>query len=320
MVAPTKDNSLGHTVGTADEYADAAAIYSDALGPPLKIWLPNEGRKPTSMVCSWRHPKLYEYEVSATNTLVIALQTAGPRASLLTPDGWCRAVPSGNVHIVLPDIPTTWKVDGNLEFLSVHIATERVRSLFERDDAELELRRRFGFHFDVRDRFLSASVVELGRELHEPGESGSLYTDMLADSMALRIFRLGQSLEKGVCRPCELSTTQLATIEALLEARLTEGISLAELAASIGVSRFHFARAFTATTGISPHRFLTVRRIERAKALLSDTELPLAQIAIEAGFNDQQHFTTRFRNLVGMTPGRYRGDRGQREGPKETLI
>ncbi|MGH7805748.1 MAG: helix-turn-helix transcriptional regulator, partial [Candidatus Binatia bacterium] len=83
---------------------------------------------------------------------------------------------------------------------------------------------------------------------------------------------------------------------------------LDELAAEAGASRFHFARAFREATGVPPHRYLTLRRIERAKELLLQTEIPLVDVALASGFASQSHFTLRFRETVGVTPRRFRAE------------
>jgi AraC-like DNA-binding protein len=68
----------------------------------------------------------------------------------------------------------------------------------------------------------------------------------------------------------------------------------------------HFAAQFRAATGIRPHEFVLRRRIERAQDMLRDSALPLAQVALDVGFQTQAHFTTVFRDHVQETPGRWR--------------
>ena len=87
---------------------------------------------------------------------------------------------------------------------------------------------------------------------------------------------------------------------------LAQNISNRVLAELVGLSVFHFARAFRQSAGLSPHRFMLESRVERVKHLLVETELSLSQIAIRAGFADQSHCTRRFRELVGITPSRFR--------------
>jgi AraC family transcriptional regulator len=98
----------------------------------------------------------------------------------------------------------------------------------------------------------------------------------------------------------------LRRVREYVMAHLEESISVQALAAIVGLSRFHFARAFKQSEGVTPHRFLLQCRVRRAQELLAGTELPLAQIALAAGFSDQSHCSRRFRELVGVTPTKYR--------------
>lgn len=89
-------------------------------------------------------------------------------------------------------------------------------------------------------------------------------------------------------------------------AHLAEDISNPVLAELVGLSPSHFSRAFKQSAGVSPHSYVLQSRVERVKHLLVETRLPLAQIAISVGFADQSHCTRWFRELVGVTPGRFR--------------
>ena len=89
-------------------------------------------------------------------------------------------------------------------------------------------------------------------------------------------------------------------------AHLGEDISNRVLAQLAGFSDFYFARAFKRSAGVSPHRFVLQCRVERVKHLLVETDLPVAQIAIDAGFADQSHCSKYFRHFVGMPPSRFR--------------
>ena len=110
-----------------------------------------------------------------------------------------------------------------------------------------------------------------------------------------------------------LAPWQLRQAKQILISRLDEPISLAELARACKLSPGHFARAFRQTTGQPPHRWLMVQRIEKAKQLLVDSTLSLAQIAQKCGFADQSHFTRVFAQLVQSSPGQWR--RHWRSGP-----
>ena len=83
-------------------------------------------------------------------------------------------------------------------------------------------------------------------------------------------------------------------------------IYLKELAAAVALSPFHFHREFKRSTGMTPRQYVVEVRIERAKSLLAESSLPLAEMAAQLGFADQSHFTAAFRRRMSMTPRSYR--------------
>jgi AraC-like DNA-binding protein len=83
-------------------------------------------------------------------------------------------------------------------------------------------------------------------------------------------------------------------------------LGLAELAASVGLSPFHFLRLFKRETGVTPHRFLIQTRIRRAIALLRETSRPVTDIAFDVGFGDLSNFINAFRREMGVSPRKYR--------------
>lgn len=89
-------------------------------------------------------------------------------------------------------------------------------------------------------------------------------------------------------------------------ARLHESIGLIELATLAGLSVRQFSRAFRATTGRSPARFVHDRRLELAKTMLLRSDVKLTEIAFACGFSHAQHFSNSFHRAIGMTPSAFR--------------
>jgi AraC-like DNA-binding protein len=87
-----------------------------------------------------------------------------------------------------------------------------------------------------------------------------------------------------------------------IDSHLQENIALEVLAGIAQLSVHHFARAFRQTLGIPPHSYIVQRRIEHAQQLLRNTDLPLSEIAIVAGFTDQSHLARHFRTITGVSP------------------
>jgi transcriptional regulator GlxA family with amidase domain len=98
----------------------------------------------------------------------------------------------------------------------------------------------------------------------------------------------------------------LQRVREYIDAHLENTISIQALAAIVGLSMYHFARAFKQSAGMTPHDYLVARRVKRAQELLVDTDLPLSEIALASGFADQSHCARRFRERVGVSPSSYR--------------
>lgn len=81
---------------------------------------------------------------------------------------------------------------------------------------------------------------------------------------------------------------------------------VSRLARASGISEAHFARGFKEAFGIPPHRYLLTRRVERAMALLRDTDLSITEVALAAGWESLGSFTRTFRDVTGQTPGQSR--------------
>jgi AraC family transcriptional regulator len=95
-------------------------------------------------------------------------------------------------------------------------------------------------------------------------------------------------------------------IEANLEGKLT----IAAMASVACLSRYHFSRAFKKAMGQPPHRYVSGRRLERAKALLLNGDRSLVDIALTLSFSSQANFTRAFTKAMGQAPGRFRERNG----------
>lgn len=83
-------------------------------------------------------------------------------------------------------------------------------------------------------------------------------------------------------------------------------ITVAEMADRTGLNRSYLCKIFKKSTGVSPQEYLLSFRINRAKCLLRETDLPIAEVAYSCGFKDFPHFSTQFKKREGMSPGQFR--------------
>jgi AraC family transcriptional regulator len=144
-------------------------------------------------------------------------------------------------------------------------------------------------------------------ELESEAPGGRLYAESLANILAVHLLRhYTASGGRAYKSKGGLSGRQLRRVMALIADNYESDLSLAELAQAAGMSTFHFAREFKRTTGTTPHQYLINFRVERAKSLLTESEIPLIEVSSRSGFSHQSHFTRLFRKFTGMTPQSYR--------------
>lgn len=160
----------------------------------------------------------------------------------------------------------------------------------------------------VRDEQLSHIAMSLLCELKEENVVGRVYADYVATLFAMQLVRRYSYLKDVHHRRGGMAPRKLQKAIQLIADNLEQeqSIALAAVAAEVGMSRYHFSRAFKQSMGLSPINYIAQQRIERAKKLLAETDLPIADIALHAGFSGQSHFTTFFRRLVGVTPRAFR--------------
>ena len=92
----------------------------------------------------------------------------------------------------------------------------------------------------------------------------------------------------------------------LADAHYAEQIGVSDMAAAAGLSRAHFSRAFSRAFGESPHSYLLTRRLERAAALLRDTDRQVVDVCLSVGLQSLGSFTTSFTRMFGVSPTAYR--------------
>jgi AraC family transcriptional regulator len=154
---------------------------------------------------------------------------------------------------------------------------------------------------------LRAAMLAVEAELTAGGAGGRLAAESLANVLAVHLLRHVSAPRRPARGPDgALPQGRLRAVVEYIEAHLDAGPSLEQLAAVARLSPYHFARQFKAATGLPPHQYVIMRRVERAKQLLQGGDLSLAEVAADAGFSDQSVFTRHFKRLVGVTPGQFR--------------
>jgi AraC family transcriptional regulator len=177
---------------------------------------------------------------------------------------------------------------------------------FEFSYNETALTPQIGF----RNKHIRHVAMSLLQELNEANVVGRLYADSLATGLAMQFVRRYSSLRDVQIGHGGMAPHKLRKAIGLIDRHLAEEqegrVGLRFVAGEVGMSYFHFSRAFKQSMGMNPTNYIAERRIERAKELLNETELPISEIALRSGFSSQSHFTRSFRRVAGSTPKDFR--------------
>lgn len=158
-------------------------------------------------------------------------------------------------------------------------------------------------HFATADPLVHGIGLALKAELESNSLGGRLYVDSLGMTLFTHLLR-HYTAQKPILPVQEggLPAYRLRQVIEYVDAYLDRDLTLAELAAVAHMSPNYFTQLFKQSTGLSPHQYVIQRRVERAKRLLIEGELAIADIALQVGFAHQSHLNRHFKRWVGVTP------------------
>jgi AraC family transcriptional regulator len=215
--------------------------------------------------------------------------------------------PAGAISLLPAGSPALWRWSGCKDTLNIYLEPGLIARVaaeaFDLDPARLAIP-----PLDSLDLpLLRGPMLAVEAELLAGAAGGPLAAESLANVLAVQLIRhvsAHRQPERG--HDGTLPRGRLRAVVEYIEEHLDTSLTLEQMAAVANLSPYHFARQFKVATGLPPHQYVIVRRIERARLLLQQGDLSLAEIAARAGFSDQSHFSRHFKRCVGVTPGQFR--------------
>lgn len=257
------------------------------------------------------HIYTYRYERPSNHTRhperdILALFDTPPRgaaAFFRKADFRSSLMPLGDLMLIPAGTSVSAMGDGGEHRLAVCTMTRGILP----EDFDITDQRHLALCSDIRDAHVRGGMRRLAQEAVAPGFAADILVDGLVRTLQIDLMRYLMAVAR---RPAAATGTlapwQLRRVEEYVRAREGERVRIADLAAEAGISPGHLVRTFKRSTGRTVHQFVEDVRLERARALLSGTTLPLKQVASRLGFGTPSSFSLAFRRATGTTPGRYR--------------
>lgn len=257
-------------------------------------------------------PGQEQYESLTTHTICVSLNSA-PSHLLQVVGAHQHTSPctSGDICIVPAGNPFFWQWQRQDRYVRIQIDSQYFEQLAQEatdiDTDRIELLPKFR----VRYPQIEQISLMLRDELKNGGSAGHLYVSSLANALTVQLLRNFTATGLQII-PCAggLSDRQLLQIADYVNEHLAQEIRITELAKLTRMSHFHFSRLFKQAIGVSPHQYVIEQRIERAKRLLKQTQLPIMEIAMQCGYSSHSHLGKWFRKCTGLSPKAYRINQG----------
>jgi AraC family transcriptional regulator len=218
-------------------------------------------------------------------------------------------VQKGDSIFVPAGQPSYWHCGESVTYksmLHIYLKPELIAQVANTSDLNGD-RINFANCFSKPDLQLHQVAMLLLAELKSNGIMGRLYVESLTNVLIVHLLRHYSAVTQTITsQNRSLTRVQLQQAIDYIHTNLDRDLSLVELASVVNISPTYFASVFKRAMGISPHQYVIGQRVERAKLMLSKTDLAIADIALQVGFSSQSHLTQQFKRFTGMTPKQVR--------------
>ena len=208
----------------------------------------------------------------------------------------------GDVTVKTAGQPIGWHFDKDVDLLVMRFAPAFLGRVAEENGLNadaVELRP----SLDGRDDAVEHIGLAMLAEMEAGGIGGRVYGDALATALATHLLRNHGTSPRAVAdQKGGLPRSALRRVTDYVNDNLSLDVGLSEMAGVANLSRYHFSRQFKRSTGLTPHQYVIRRRVQRARELLSGTDLSVGDVASAVGFTHQSHLAHHVRRHYGVAP------------------
>ena len=208
----------------------------------------------------------------------------------------------GDVTVKVSGQPFGWLFDKDVDLLAMRFSPVFLRRVAEENGLDPDAVELLP-SLDRRDDAVKYIGLAMLAEMESGGVGGRVYGESLATALATHLLRNhGTSPQVMPDGRGGLPRSALRRVINFVDDRLSKDLGLSEMAGVANLSQYHFSRQFKRSTGLSPHQYVIQRRVNRARELLSKTDLSVGDVASAVGFTHQSHLAYHTRRLFGVTP------------------
>jgi len=298
------------SIQPADERATlqqaALLICNDIIATPMPSVADIPDRD-TLITTPWLHNEMHEtIPALPVHAIVTYFGNPTPRSWRVDGRTYGGIGRPGAIGIVPAGWEGQWDIGGSGSVAYIFLAPSRLRMF-----AAPLVRSR---QVDIMPRVaepdpVGANIVQaLIYEAAHPDSSARLFFEQALDLLCMHVLRRHAALDAPPAPSLRqgMANWQVKRVTAYINANLGQPIGLDELAELVSLSRSHFCTSFRQATGYTPHEWVTLRRMEKARDLLRAAKADISEVAWSVGYQTSSAFTAAFRRHAGMTPSQYR--------------
>ncbi|MDX2236178.1 MAG: AraC family transcriptional regulator [Hyphomonadaceae bacterium] len=259
---------------------------------------------------AWTAPKGFDAPTTRdSHYSIIFFRYTTPEAMVRRIDGRHRARSARpldqSVTLQYPGVDDHYNSPRACDFSHLFLPKSFVDDIAEHGmDKPARIREDIVFHQDPRFLRLALAYAQRAQDRRDP--PSAIEMDAHATLLCIEMLKRYDAAPRMSAATGALVASRMRRLTEFTHAHLGERLTLEDLANAAGLSLYHFCRSFKRTVGITPHRWLMRLRIERARTLLLNPHIAIADVADEVGFQDPSHFARAFRAETGYGPRDYR--------------
>jgi len=224
-----------------------------------------------------------------------------------TASGWKNGGAPDRFCLMPEGQESVWDLRGSLSFVHLYYTDQHLREIsqkiWDKEPAQIQLNEQ---NFS-EDKLISSIYRSFLLNCKWQDQSNQLQLSSASTLLLNHLLKNYSNVQWSLPRVTGgLAPYNLKQIQQWIEHNLHLPLTIADLAAQVQLSEYHFAHMFKQSTGLAPHQYVLQQRLSKAHQLVLSSSIELIEVALSCGFNTASHFSTRFKQYYGYSPSQLR--------------